>query len=149
MVSVTDVFWPPASTTVTPNEVVPGTVGVPVIVPDASMNDRPAGMAPPPNVHTNGPVPPDAERGSTYGTPISPSGRAALIPWATEIDITFDADCPLRSMTVTVKLAVVACVGVPAMTPVVGLRFRPLGRTPAVTDHVNGPMPLAAESTVT
>src|SRR3954447_13206870 len=99
-VIVTDVFWPPASTTVTVSVLLPATTGVPLIVP-AEFIERPAGSVPAVIDHTNGPVPPDAASGRWYGAPTSPSGRLALRPWATVIVIAVDADCPLRSVTVT------------------------------------------------
>lgn len=40
-----------------------------------------------------------------------------------------------ESVTVTVKFAVPAVVGVPEIAPVAALRFRPNGKLPLVTDH--------------
>jgi hypothetical protein len=49
-----------------------------------------------------------------------------------------------ESVTITVKLAVAAMVGVPEMTPVAGVRLSSVGRAPAEIDHVNAPVPPVA-----
>ena len=46
------------------------------------------------------------------------------------------ADCELTSVTCTIKLAVVAPVGVPEMMPVEGARESPAGRLPVEMDQV-------------
>jgi hypothetical protein len=50
-----------------------------------------------------------------------------------------------ESVTVTVKGEVPATVGVPEITPVALSRVSPVGRDPAVIDHVKGAVPWDAE----
>src|SRR5690242_5937453 len=64
-VNVIDVFWPPPSTTVTPNKLVPSVVGTPETTP-AELNDSPSGRRPPLSVHRNGAVPPEVMSGRLY-----------------------------------------------------------------------------------
>jgi len=52
-----------------------------------------------------------------------------------------DTTAKAASVTVTVKLAVVALVGVPEMTPVAAASNSPAGKEPAVTDQVKGVVP--------
>lgn len=57
-----------------------------------------------------------------------------------------EADVLLASVTVTVKLAVMAVAwGVPEITPA-ALRVKPAGGVPVVTDHVYPPAPPTAVS---
>jgi hypothetical protein len=71
----------------------------------------------------------------------------ASVDAATTIVVAADFVCaglPL-SVTVTVKFDVPLAVGVPEITPVLAARVRPVGRVPAVIDHVYpGVPPLAA-----
>ena len=56
----------------------------------------------------------------------------------TTIIRSFASILPDASVTCTVKVEVPAVVAAPEMTPVDVLRFRPVGKLPAVIAHVNG-----------
>ena len=57
---------------------VPGTAGVPVIVPSGD-RARPGGRGPDARDHVYGPVPPTAARGAEYGAPSVPEGRSVVV----------------------------------------------------------------------
>jgi hypothetical protein len=51
-----------------------------------------------------------------------------------------------ESVTVMVNFVVPGCCGLPLIAPVAGLRCRPRGRWPSLTDQVYGGAPPAADS---
>jgi hypothetical protein len=60
-------------------------------------------------------------------------------------DTTMESDLVLMlllaSVALTVKVEVAAALGVPVMTPVLGLRLSPVGNVPLETDQVTGAVP--------
>ena len=63
--------------------------------------------------------------------------NGALASWPGDVPV---------SLTVMVKLNVPLAVGVPEISPVEAFSVNPAGSDPALTDHVLGPAPPAAES---
>ena len=77
---------------------------------------------------------------------VSPAGASGTVATtATAMDKAFDAELTLASVTVTVKDAVPAVVGVPLMTPD-GERARPAGGEPTDMAHEYGIVPPVAAS---
>ena len=119
-------------------------VGIPEMTP-AVLKVKPAGSDDPEaSDQVYGVVPPVAVRVWLYATPTVPLGRVVVV-----IDraagaglIVIDsalvavAGVAALSVTCTVKLQVIAFVGVPEMTPVAELRVRPPGNAPALIDQV-------------
>ena len=60
---------------------------------------------------------------------------------ATDTDSGWVAVPPMASVATTVKVEVPLVVGVPAISPVLGLMLRPSGSDPPVTDQVYGVVP--------
>ncbi len=133
------------SATCTVKLAVPDVEGVPLMVP-AVASVSPAGSAPAVMVHVYPPVPPAAVSVCWYATPATPGGNdevVTLSPAVTAIDNCAVAFAELLSVTCSVKVAVLAADGVPAIAPAV-LSVSPAGSAPAVTAHVYPPVPPAA-----
>ncbi len=119
--------------------------GVPAIAPVA-LNVSPAGNAPALTPHVYPPVPPVAARDCEYATPTTPPGSddvLTLSPAVPAIDNCFVAFAELLSVTCTVKVAVPAADGIPAIAPT-ALSVNPTGSAPALTLHVYPPVPPVA-----
>ena len=134
---------PTVSVTFTVNMAVPAAVGAPLMTP-AALKFSPAGSAPAPIDQANGPVPPETANVCEYAAPKTAfgSGEAVVIDGA-ELIVNVNAfvgAAPAASVALTVKFDVPAVVGVPLSTPA-ALIFKPAGRAPALTDHVNGAVP--------
>ena len=73
-------------------------------------------------------------------TAVGGAANVVDTPAATVMLVAWVALWPLASVTFTVKLEVPVAVGVPLRFPS-GLRLRPAGRLPLLTDQVNGLVP--------
>ena len=124
------------SVTFTVKVEVPAVVGVPEIVPPASVN--PAGSDPLDTDHAYGAVPPLAFSACEYATPTVPPGNEDVVtlnPGPLTInDSGALADTEALSVTLTVKFEGPAVVGVPVIVP--PDRPTPEGRDPLATDQV-------------
>jgi hypothetical protein len=132
---------------------VPGTVGVPEIVPVDVSRLSPAGSAPAFTVHTKGCPPPVADTVVLYGVPtVAPGSNVVVMTGATDFTTSIPrwavAAFELASVTFTVNEDVPGAVGVPDIAPVEGSRARPVGSDPLVTDHVKGAVPPVSPMTV-
>jgi hypothetical protein len=135
------------SVTVAVKFAVPAAVGVPEIVPTFRL--KPAGREPLLTVHVYPPVPPLAVSACEYAAPTVPPGSDAVVTvsggGAIAMLSAFDVEVLLLSVTVAVKFAVPAAVGVPLMFPPAP-RLSPAGRAPLLTVHVYPPVPPLAAS---
>lgn len=125
-----------------------GPVGVPVIAP-ALLIVNPGGKLPALVVNVKGANPPVAATVWLYAVPSTPAGSevVVMLGGAGRLIVMLNAcvaDCGatvLASVTFTVKLAVpLGPVGVPLIAPE-GLRVRPAGSDPALTENVSVPAP--------
>jgi hypothetical protein len=118
----------------------PAVVGVPDIAPPADKLS-PAGNDPPDTDHEYGGDPPDAASVCEYATPTVPAGSDDVVmPSAGGLIVSDNAavfDVVALSVTLTVKLADPAAVGVPDIAPPVD-RLNPAGSDPADSDHEYG-----------
>ena len=124
--------------------VVPATVGVPLTVHPVSVN--PAGNTPAVIVQAYGDVPPVMSIGSLYGVPTTPLGRvgdaSVREPGVTIVRLTGPLTLCFGfelSVTLTVRFAVPATVGVPLT--VHPLSVKPAGSVPVVTLQLYGDVP--------
>src|SRR5439155_17289697 len=123
-------------------------VGVPLITPADS--DKPAGKVAGATDHVYGGVPPVAVNGCEYVTPTVPAGSGDAVVITSGggagglivIDSDFDTVCEALSLTWTLKVAVVAAVGVPLITPADS--DKPAGKVAGATDQVYGGEPTVA-----
>src|SRR5439155_959465 len=143
-----DTVCEPLSLTCTLKVAVVAAVGIPLITPADS--DKPAGKVAGATDHVYGGVPPVAVNVCEYATPTVPAGSGDAVVITSGggaaglivIDSDFDTVCEALSLTWTLKVAVVAAVGVPPITPADS--DKPAGRVPGVTDHVYGGVPPVA-----
>jgi hypothetical protein len=97
-------------------------------------------------------VPPVAANWALYAVPTVAAGRGEAVLIArllTLIDKDADAEVPLESVTLIVKLNVPCAVGVPEIRTefvVLAPRDNPVGRLPDAMDHVNGATPPVAST---
>jgi hypothetical protein len=95
-------------------------------------------------LYVSGGVPPYCLRGARtkYVPAVALDGIYAfsIIVFASVSDIAWDAEAPVASVTVTVKLDVPGDVGVPTRLQVL-LTVKPAGKLPLVTAHVVGAIP--------
>src|SRR2546422_284048 len=115
-------------------------VGVPLSTPVVLLRAKPAGRLPLPNttIQAYGVLPPVAVKVNEYGVPTCPLGGMALLmvgegAGAILIETACEAVCPAGSLTVIMKLAVPAAVGVPVTAAVEEFNFRPAGSWPELT----------------
>jgi len=123
-------------------------VGVPLITPVAGVKLRPVGRLPTDIAHVIGAVP-VAARVWLYAVPTVPAGKeAVVIVGATGAELITMLSAlvafPALFVALTVKLKVVAVVGVPVIAPVDAFKLRPPGRLPLAIAHVIGAVPVAA-----
>jgi hypothetical protein len=122
-------------------------VGVPLNTPPL-LNDSPGGSAPATTVQLNGCVPPVAANDVLYATPTVPGGSGLDVVMTSAGGLIVRANGlsntrPPVSLTRTVKLEVVAVVGVPLNTPPL-LNDSPGGSVPVTTLQLYGAVPPVA-----
>ena len=136
----------PLSVTFTEKFDVPNAVGVPDMVPPAE-RVSPAGSVPAVTVQVKGGVPPAAFKLCEYGVPsvACGSGPPLIVNAAglTVIDKPAVVVLAPLSVTLTVKFAVPAVVGVPDIVPAPD-NVRPAGKAPAEMVHAYGVVPPVA-----
>jgi hypothetical protein len=146
---------PAASVTVTAKELVPATVGVPVIAPELPFKVRPPGRAPVVTDHVYGAVPPLATIGvEGYATPVVPEGSERVVMLNVKPMLIVKAFLTLsgaapgdESVTWTVNVLVpIVPEGVPEITPVDEFKLRPAGNAPEAKAQVYGSTPPVAVS---
>src|SRR5437867_128668 len=123
-------------------------VGIPLITPADS--DKPAGKVAGATDHVYGGVPPVAVNVCEYATPTVPAGSGDVVVITSDggaaglivIDSEFEMVCEALSLTWTLKLAVVAAVGIPLITPADS--DKPAARRSSDPDHVYGGVPPVA-----
>jgi len=118
----------------------PEPVGAPEICPVEAVRLRPGGSTPELMLHVYGVVPPLAASVTLYAVPCVPLANelVVMLTGVTLVFMTmlsaFDAVCAgvVESVTFTVKLNVPEAVGVPEITPLVGMMLSPEGSEPAL-----------------
>src|SRR5262249_5106226 len=125
----------------------PMAIGVPEITPVLASSVRPFGKVPVFTDQTYGPRPPVACNLALNRIARSPGGRVTgeMVSCSRKFRCNARAcvcGCAEESLACTVKESAPAVpVGVPDRTPVVAFSDMPVGRVPALTDHVTGPTP--------
>jgi hypothetical protein len=120
---------------------VPAVVGVPEITPVLAAKLNPAGSVPCTTLHVYGLVPLVAASVAEYATPTVPFGklvvviRTIVVPYTVKLRLAVAVLLAL-SVTLNVRLATTAVVGVPEITPVLEFRVNPAGNVPELTLHV-------------
>jgi hypothetical protein len=130
---------PSSLSTCTVKLAVSSVVGVPEISPVEPFRLKPAGNdVPEASDQVYGRAPPEAWTVELYERPTYPPGRDVVVMLRAVVIWMERAAVPFNPTLVawTVKLAVSSVVGVPEISPVLGLRLRPAGRSPEITDHV-------------
>ena len=125
----------------------PTVAGVPEIVPLLPLRLNPPGNVPVDTAHVSGAVPPVDAIVWEYAVPAVAAGREeVVIESGAPITILkgFGTEAPTKSVTVSVKLKVLAVVGVPEINPAAVSKFRPGGSAPAEMDQTSGCVPPAA-----
>ena len=119
----------------------------PPMVPVAGSNVNPPGSLPTLIDHVYGAVPPVAARVAEYGAPTTAVGSEVVVicncaPEIVSVRLT-EAVCASEpeSVTLNVRGAFAAAVGVPLICPVDALRVRPAGSVPEVNCQLVAPVP--------
>ncbi len=126
---------------------VPAAVGVPEICPVEVFNVSPAGSVPTEILHVTGAVPPLDATVAVYARFTSAAAKEVVVTESTGAlmvrlnDFVAVSGGLPESVTLNVRFAVPAVVGVPEIAPVDALSDKPAGKVPALSAQVYGPTP--------